>query len=89
MAAKKKEIGGPNGFERLLRHYVKLTPTRFIGQWVTRELYNELLLEIFSSWVTSLNGEKDHPNFQCAHCGQVNYNFLTIGLKGAQMVPFT
>jgi hypothetical protein len=30
MAAKKKEIGGLDGFERLLRYYVKLTPTRFI-----------------------------------------------------------
>jgi hypothetical protein len=30
MAAKKKEIGRSNGFERLLKYYVKLTPTQFI-----------------------------------------------------------
>jgi hypothetical protein len=28
MAAKNKEIGGPNGFEGLLKYYVKLTRTR-------------------------------------------------------------
>jgi hypothetical protein len=27
MAVKKKEIGRPNGFEGLLKYYVKLTPT--------------------------------------------------------------
>jgi hypothetical protein len=27
MVAKKKEIGRPNGFEGLLKYYVKLTPT--------------------------------------------------------------
>jgi hypothetical protein len=69
MVAKKKEIGGQNGFERLLKYYVKLTPTQFIRQWVTPELKNELLLEIFSPLVTSLNGEKDRPNFQCVYCG--------------------
>jgi hypothetical protein len=31
-AANKKEIGGLDGFEGLLRCYVKLTPTRFIEQ---------------------------------------------------------
>ncbi len=30
MVGKEKEIGGPNGFEGLLKYYVKLTPTRFI-----------------------------------------------------------
>jgi len=49
MGAKKKEIRGPNGFEGLLRYYVKLTPTQFIEQWVTPELHNELLLKMFSS----------------------------------------
>jgi hypothetical protein len=44
-------------------------PIRFIEQWVTLELYNELLLEIFSSRVTPLNGEKDHLDFQCVYCG--------------------
>jgi hypothetical protein len=48
---------------------VKLTPTHFIKQWVTHELYNEFLLEIFSSWVIPLNGDKDHPNFQCVYRG--------------------
>jgi hypothetical protein len=47
MVANNKEVEGPNGFEGLLKYYVKLTPTRFIKQWVTPELYNELLLEIF------------------------------------------
>jgi hypothetical protein len=28
----KKEIGGPNGFEGLLKYYVKLTSTSFIKQ---------------------------------------------------------
>jgi hypothetical protein len=27
VVAKKKEKGGPNGFEGLLKYYVKLTPT--------------------------------------------------------------
>jgi len=49
MAIKKKDIRGPNGFKGLLRYYVKLTPTRFIEQWVTSKLYNEFLLEMFSS----------------------------------------
>jgi hypothetical protein len=69
MALKKKEIQRPYGFEGLLRYYVKLTPIRFIEQWVIPEFYNELLLEIFSSWVTPLNGDKDCPNFQCVYCG--------------------
>jgi hypothetical protein len=64
----KKEIKGPNGFERLLRYYMKLNSTRFIKQWVTLELYNELLLKIFSSCVTPLNGNKYRPNFQCVYC---------------------
>jgi hypothetical protein len=54
--ATKKEIKGANGFERLLR---------FIEQWVTLEVYNEIQLEIFSSRVIPLNGDKDHPNFWC------------------------
>ncbi len=44
---------------------MKLTPTRFIEQWVTPKLYNELLLKIFLSWVIPLNGNKDHFDFQC------------------------
>jgi len=48
---------------------VKLNSTQFIGQWVTPKLYNELLLEFFSSLVTPLNGDKNHPNFQCVYCG--------------------
>jgi hypothetical protein len=48
-AKKKKNIGMLDGFEGLLKYYVKLTSTQFIEQWVTPELYNELLLEIFSS----------------------------------------
>jgi hypothetical protein len=67
--AAKKEIGGLDGFEGLLRYYVKLTPTRFIKQLVTHELYNEILLEIFLSWVTPLNGNKDHFVFQCVYYG--------------------
>jgi hypothetical protein len=69
MAANNKEIGRPNGFEGLLKYYVKLTPTRFLEQWVTPKHYNELLLEIFSSWVTPLNGDKNRLNFQCVYCG--------------------
>jgi len=68
--AAKKEIGRLNGFERLLRYYVKLTPTRFIEQWVTPELYIELLLELFSSQVTPLNGDKDRLDFQCVYYGR-------------------
>jgi hypothetical protein len=37
MVTKKKEIGGPNGFEGLLKNYVKFTSTQFINQWVTLE----------------------------------------------------
>jgi hypothetical protein len=44
-------------------------PTQFIDQWVTLELYNELLLEIFSSQVTPLNDKKDHHDFQCMYYG--------------------
>ncbi len=69
MGARKKEIGGPNGFEGLLTYYVKLTPTRFIEQWITLEFYNELLLKMFSSQMTPLNREKDYLNFQCVYCG--------------------
>jgi hypothetical protein len=69
MAIKKKEIGRPYGFEELLRYYVKLTPIQFIEQWVIPKFYNELLLEIFSLWVTPLNGDKDCPNFEWVYCG--------------------
>jgi hypothetical protein len=66
MTTKKKEIGDrPNGFEGLLKYYVKLTPTWFLQQWVILELYNEFLLEI--SWMTPLNGDKDHLDFQCVY----------------------
>jgi hypothetical protein len=35
MTTKKKEIGDrPNWFEGLLKYYLKLTPIRFIEQWV-------------------------------------------------------
>jgi hypothetical protein len=34
MATKNKEIKGPNGFERLLKYYMKLSFTQFIEQWV-------------------------------------------------------
>ncbi len=63
MGAKNKEIGGPKGFEGLLKYYVKLTPIQFIEQWVTLELYNELLLKMFSSRMTPLNGEMDCLDF--------------------------
>ncbi len=65
----KKEIKRPSGFEGLSRFYVMLSSSRFIKQWVTLELYNELLLEKFSTHVTPLNGDKGCPNFQCVHCG--------------------
>jgi hypothetical protein len=35
-----KEIGVLDGFEGLLRYYMKLTSIWFIKQWVTHELYN-------------------------------------------------
>jgi hypothetical protein len=37
MVTKNKEIGGPNGFEGLLKYYVKFTSTQFMDQWVTPE----------------------------------------------------
>lgn len=40
MATKKKEIRVLNGFEGLLRYYMKLTSIQFIEQWVIHELYN-------------------------------------------------
>jgi hypothetical protein len=58
-----KEIEGPNGFEGLLRYYVKLTAIQFIKQWVILEFYNEFLLKVFSSRVTPLNVDKDRLNF--------------------------
>jgi hypothetical protein len=67
--ATKKKIGGPYGFEGLLRYYAKLTLIQFIEQWVTPKRYNELLLEIFSSHVIPLNGKKDCPHFQCVYYG--------------------
>jgi hypothetical protein len=48
---------------------MKLNSTGFIKQWVILELYNELFLEIFSTRVTPLNGDKDCPDFQCVYCG--------------------
>jgi hypothetical protein len=91
--AAKKETRRPDGFEGLLTYYVKLTPNWSIEQWVILELYNELILDIFSSQVTPLNGDKDHPNFQCVYIveenGQVSYDFLTMGLKDAKMLPLT
>jgi hypothetical protein len=69
MVANKKEIGGPNGFEGLLKYYLKLTPIRFIERWVILKLYDEFLLEIFSSHVTLLNGKNDCPHFQCVYYG--------------------
>jgi hypothetical protein len=36
----KKEIGVLDGFEGLLRYYMKLTSIQFIEQWVTHEFYN-------------------------------------------------
>jgi hypothetical protein len=92
MVANKKEIGGPNGFERLLKYYVKLTLTGFIKQWVSPKLYNGFLLEIFSSHVTLLNDKKDCPHFQCCIMegnGQVNCDFLIVGLTGGRMVILT
>jgi hypothetical protein len=40
MATNKKEIGVLDGFERLLRYYMKLTSIQFIEQWVIHEFYN-------------------------------------------------
>jgi hypothetical protein len=71
---------------------VKLNSIQFIEQWVILELYNEFLLEIFSSRVTPLNGTRLVLTFNMCiveQNGQVSYNFLTIGLKGAQMLPLT
>jgi hypothetical protein len=65
----KKEIWRPDSFEGLLRYYVKLTPTRFIEQWVIPKLYKKLLLELFSSQATPLNGEKDCFEFG-VYCGK-------------------
>jgi len=59
----KKEIGRLDGFKELLRYYVRLTLIRFIEQWVVLELYYELLLEIFSSWVIPFNGDNDCLDF--------------------------
>jgi hypothetical protein len=47
---------------------VKLTPIQFIEQYVILELYNGFLLEILSSQMTPLNGDKDHFDFQCVYC---------------------
>jgi hypothetical protein len=63
--ATNKEIKKAIGFERLLKYYVKLSSIRFIEQWVTLEVKNELILETFSSLVIPLNGVKDRLDFQC------------------------
>jgi hypothetical protein len=47
---------------------VKLSSIWFIKQWVTPKLSNELLLEIFSTCLTLLDGNKECPNFQCVYC---------------------
>jgi hypothetical protein len=47
-------------------------------------------LEIFSSWVTPLNGDKDCPNFQCVYCGGEWSNKLQLSdhrSKGFPAVP--
>ncbi len=49
---------------------MKLTSIRFIEQWVTPELCNELLLEIFSSHVNPLNKYKDCHDFQWVYCAR-------------------
>jgi hypothetical protein len=57
---------------------------RVATQWVIFELYNELLLKIFSSLVTPLMGIRIVLTSNVCIVkgnGQVNYNFLTIGLK--------
>jgi hypothetical protein len=51
MATKKKEIKGLDGFEGLLKYYMKLSSTQFIEQWITPKFSNELLLDIFSTHV--------------------------------------
>jgi len=86
MAAKNK-IGGLYGFEGLLKYYVKLTPTQFIEQWVTPELYIELLLELFSSQMIPLNGDKDHLDFQCVYYGREWHRFK--GCPNASIDPRT
>jgi hypothetical protein len=84
---KKKEINGPNGFEGLLRYYMKLSSTQFIEQWVTLELYNEFSLYIFSTCVTPLNGDKDRPDFQCVYCGKEWSNKLQLFNHRAKGCP--
>jgi hypothetical protein len=47
-------------------------------------------LEIFSSWVTPLNGDEDYPNFQCVYCGGKWSNKLQLfdhRSKGCPDVP--
>jgi hypothetical protein len=57
---------------------------RVTTQWVILELYNELLLKICSSLVTLLMGIRIVLTSNVCIVkgnGQINYNFLTIGLK--------
>lgn len=76
MIVKKKKIEMQDGFEGLLKYYVKLTSTWFIKQWVIFKFYNELLSKIFSSCVTLLNGDKDCLNFRWVSC---------VGERSSQM----
>ncbi len=69
MIVNKKKIEMQDGFEGLLKYYVKLTSTWFIEQWVTLKFYNELLSKIFSSCVTLLNGDKNCLNFWWVYRG--------------------
>ncbi len=77
MVANKKEIGGLNEFEGLLKYYVKLTRTQIIEQWATPKLYNELILKMFSSRMTPLNKEKEFSDFQYVYSLEEKQVFFT------------
>jgi hypothetical protein len=87
MATKIKDIKGPNGFEGLLKYYVKLSSTQFIEQRVTPKLYNEIFLEIFSTCVFPLNGDKDCLDFQCVYCGGEWSNELQLSNHRSKGCP--
>jgi hypothetical protein len=54
-------------FKGLPKCYVKTNIGQFIKQWVTPELYPELLEQTQTAQIPSLREKKDHLYFQCIY----------------------
>ncbi len=78
-------------FEGLLKYYSKMNVGQFVKQWVTPELYFQILEQTQTTQILLLWGKKDHPNFQCIYCGGEWYSKLRLFdrmVKGCEFGPF-